>query len=150
ERHAGPRPVPTPNARLSRVCPAAERTPRAAPRAGADRLPGHAASLTKISEANPGGAPPHAIAICDPPPVIVGHWPASGQLETVQASPCSPIFQQPDERRRAGSVEAVPHASRGRATLVVVVARSAALEELHVHPCEVDDRLDPRVFRLLA
>src|SRR5262249_19373447 len=70
------------------------------------------------------------IGLTDRRMACAGHDPASGQLETVQVSPCPPILQHPDERRRAGSVEAVPDASRGRATLVVVVARGAALEEL--------------------
>src|SRR5262249_53228289 len=49
DRHAGPRAASPSHARLSRLCPAAERAACAAPGAGADRLPGHAASLIERS-----------------------------------------------------------------------------------------------------
>src|SRR5262249_13803751 len=76
--------------------------------------------------------------------------PPSGQLEAVEIPASAPVLQHPDERRRAGAVEAVARAPRGRLALVVVVARGTALEELQVHPRQVDDGLHPGVFRLLA
>src|SRR5262247_3485534 len=80
----------------------------------------------------------------------VPHRAASRQLEAVQIPARPPLLQHPDERRRAGAVEAVARAARGRLALVVVVARGAALEKLQIHPRQVDDGLHPGVFRLLA